>query len=88
MACRVFAHRLGEYNIPVIEISPGVIRTRMTAPVVEKYDRLIAGDLLVTKRWGEPEDVARAVSAFAAGYLDYSTGECIEVGGGFRMRRL
>ena len=88
MSVKLFAHRLGEYGIPVIEISPGIIATDMTSGVKEKYDDLIASDLLVTKRWGQPEDVARVVSCFAAGDLDYSTGECIEVGGGFRLRRL
>ena len=88
MAVKLFAHRLGEHGIPVIEIAPGIIETDMTSTVKEKYDNLIAGDLLVTKRWGKPEDIARVVSCFAAGHLDYSTGECIEVGGGFGLRRL
>lgn len=88
MAAKLYAERLGEYGIPVIEIAPGIIKTDMTSAVTEKYDKLIAEGLLVTKRWGYPEDIARAVSAFAAGHLDYSTGECIEVGGGFGLRRL
>jgi NAD(P)-dependent dehydrogenase (short-subunit alcohol dehydrogenase family) len=88
MAARLFAHRLGEFGIPVIEIAPGVIATDMTAGVQEKYDRLIADGLLVTPRWGQPDDVARVVASFARGDLDYCTGQCIEVGGGFGMRRL
>ncbi len=88
MAAKLYAHRLGEYGIPVLEVCPGIIMTPMTAGVKEKYDKLIAEGLLINKRWGQPEDVAGVVSAFAQGYLDYSTGESIEVGGGFGMRRL
>ena len=80
--------RLGEHGIPVIEIAPGIIETPMTAVVKEKYDKLIAGGLLVNRRWGQPEDVAAVVSAFARGDLDYCTGQTIEVGGGFGLRRL
>jgi len=87
MAAKGFANRLGEYDIPVIEISPGVIRSDMTEPHRKNIDRSIADGRLVTRRWGEPEDVARVVAAFARGDLDYSTGERIEVGGGLGMRR-
>ena len=41
----------------------------MTAPVKEKYDRLIAGGLTVENRWGMPEDVGRAVAMLARGEL-------------------
>ncbi len=88
MAVRLYADRLGEYGIPVIEIRPGIIETPMTSVVKEKYDKLIAEGLLVNRRWGQPEDVAALVSAFAQGCLDYSTGESIEVSGGFGIRRL
>ena len=88
MAAKLYADRLGEYDIPVIEIRPGIIETPMTSVVKEKYDKLIAEGLLVNRRWGQPEDVAALVSAFAQGHLDYSTGESIEVSGGFGVRRL
>jgi len=88
MAAKLYAHRLGEYGIPVSEICPGIIETRMTSGVKEKYDRLIDAGLLVTPRWGQPEDVANLVAAFAQGALDYATGAAIEVGGGFGLRRL
>jgi len=88
MAAKLYAHRLGEYGIPVIALSPGIIETPMTSAVKEKYDKLIAEGLLINARWGQPEDIAAAVSAFARGDLDYSTGESIEVGGGFGLRRL
>ena len=88
MAAQLYAHRLGDYGIPVLQIAPGVIQTPMTSVVKEKYDKLIAEGLLINKRWGQPEDIASAISAFARGDLDYATGACIEVGGGFGMRRL
>lgn len=88
MAAKLYADRLGEYGIPVIEIRPGIIQTPMTSPVKDKYDKLIAEGLLVTRRWGQPDDVAALVSAVARGCLDYSTGESIEVSGGFGLRRL
>lgn len=88
MAAQLWAHRLAEFGIPVIEIRPGVIETDMTAGVKDKYDKLIGDGLFPQKRWGTPQDVARAVSAFARGDLDYSTGVSIDVSGGFQIRRL
>jgi 3-oxoacyl-[acyl-carrier protein] reductase len=88
MAAKLYAHRLADNGIPVIEIQPGIIETPMTSGVKNKYDTLIADGLLPTKRWGKPQDVAALVAAFARGDLDYSTGESIEVGGGFGLRRL
>src|SRR5687767_7618031 len=88
MAVQLWAARLAEFEIPVIEIRPGIIATDMTSGVKEKYDKLIGEGLLPQRRWGTPEDVARAVSAFARGDLDYSTGVAIDVSGGFQIRRL
>jgi len=88
MAARVFADRLSSEGIPVFEVRPGIIRTDMTAPVHERYDALIAGGLVPQRRWGEPEDVARAVVAIARGDFDYSTGLVVDVGGGLTMPRL
>ena len=88
MAAKLFAHRLGEHGIPVIEISPGIIASDMANVHKENIDKMIASGRLTTSRWGQPEDVAALVSAFARGDLDYSTGERIEVGGGLGMNRL
>jgi NAD(P)-dependent dehydrogenase (short-subunit alcohol dehydrogenase family) len=85
---RVFADRLAEYGIGVYEIRPGIIKTDMTAPVQEKYERLIKNGLVPQKRWGYPEDVGKAVAAVAEGYFDYSTGLVIEVSGGMNIQRL
>ncbi|QXD15135.1 3-ketoacyl-ACP reductase [Rhodocaloribacter litoris] len=88
MATRLWAVRLGPYGIPVYEVRPGIIRSDMTAGVQEKYDRLIADGLLVQARWGEPEDVGRAVAMLVRGDLPYSTGQVIMVDGGLHLERL
>jgi NAD(P)-dependent dehydrogenase (short-subunit alcohol dehydrogenase family) len=88
MAVKLYAHRLGEHGIPVIEIRPGIIRSDMSLVHKEAIDRMIAEGRLVTPRWGKAEDVACIVAAFSRGELDYSTGETIEVGGGLGLRRL
>ncbi len=88
MMTKLYAHRLAEYNIGVFEISPGIIATDMTSAVKNKYDKLIAEGLTPIKRWGQPEDVAKAVGAIAEGRLDFSTGTVINVDGGFHLRRL
>ncbi|HEY5311813.1 MAG TPA: 3-ketoacyl-ACP reductase [Pirellulales bacterium] len=84
----LFADRLAEHGIGVFEVCPGVIATDMTGPVKQKYDRLIAEGLSPIRRWGQPEDVARAVAALVSGAFGFSTGETINVDGGFHIRRL
>jgi len=88
MMTMLYADRLAEYGIGVFEIRPGIIMTDMTSMVKDKYDKLIADGLTPTKRWGYPEDIARAVGAIAEGRLDFSTGQVINVDGGFHLRRL
>lgn len=88
MMTALFADRLAEAGIRVYEIRPGIIRTDMTSVVQAKYDRLIGEGITPIRRWGEPADVAKAVLAVAEGYLPYSTGEVINVDGGFHLHRL
>lgn len=88
MVTELFAARLAEYGINVYEIRPGIIRTDMTATVTKKYEDLIAGGLLPIARMGEPADIAKAVSALASGALPYSTGEVLNIDGGFHIRTL
>lgn len=88
MATQLWAARLGEYDLPVYEIRPGVTRSDMTAGVREKYDRMIADGLCVQRRWGEPEDVGRACALLARGELAYSTGQVLHVDGGLTLARL
>lgn len=88
MMTQLFAVRLGESDIPVYEIRPGVTRTDMTAGVTEKYDRMIAGGLTLQRRWAVPEDVGKAVAMLVRGDLAYSTGQVIMVDGGMTIGRL
>ena len=88
MMTSLFADRLVAHGIRVYEIRPGIILTDMTEAVVGKYDRMISDGVFPIARWGSPEDVAKAVAAFANGAFPYSTGEVINVDGGFHLRRL
>jgi NAD(P)-dependent dehydrogenase (short-subunit alcohol dehydrogenase family) len=88
MMTALFADRLAEHSITVYEIRPGVIETDMTSGVKEKYDRLIDDGLTPMRRWGQPDDIGRAVIAIAEGYLPFSTGEVLNVDGGFHLHRL
>ena len=88
MMTALFAHRLAEYGIRVYEVRPGVIATDMTSKVRDHYDKLIGEGMAPIRRWGQPEDVAAAVVAIAGGALPFSTGEVINVDGGFHLRRL
>lgn len=88
MAARTFADRLAGSGVRVYEVRPGIIRTDMTAPVREKYDKLIGEGLVPQGRWGLPEDVGKAVAALAKGAFAYSTGLVLEVSGGMNIRRL
>jgi len=88
MLTPLYAARLAEYGIHVYEIRPGIIATDMTGPVKPKYDELIAGGLTPIRRWGQPADIGKAVVALAQDLLPFSTGEVINVDGGFHLRQL
>ena len=86
MMTQLYAIRLAEFGIGVFEIQPGVIETDMTGPVKEKYDAMFAEGLAPINRWGQPEDVGKAVVAVALGHFPYSTGQVFQVDGGFHLR--
>jgi len=88
MATKLWAVRLGEFGIPVYEVRPGIIQTDMTAGVKEKYDKLIGEGLLVQSRWGQPQDIGKAVAMMVRGDIAYSTGQVVMVDGGFTLQRL
>jgi len=88
MMTALYADRLAEHGIHVFELRPGIMQTDMTSAVREKYDGLIAEGITPIRRWGQPSDVGRAVVAIAEGYFPFSTGEVINVDGGFSLRRL
>ncbi len=88
MATKLFAVRLGEFDIPVFEVRPGIIKTDMTTGVKDKYDNLIEEGLCLQPRWGQPEDVGKAVAAIAAANFRYSTGQVFMIDGGLTVSRL
>ncbi len=88
MSVALYAQRLAAENVQVFEIRPGIVRTDMIAAVEKAYEEKIASGLVPQRRMGEGEDVARAVRAIADGLLDYSTGQVIDVDGGFHLRTL
>ena len=88
MMTKLFATRLADENVLVYEVCPGVIESDMTAPVKQKYDSLIEDGLSPIRRWGTGDDVAGAVSMLVSGALPFTTGERINIDGGFHIRRL
>ncbi|MCI7805578.1 MAG: 3-ketoacyl-ACP reductase [Spirochaetales bacterium] len=88
MLTTLFSDRLASEGILVHEVRPGVIATDMTSAVQAKYDRLIEDGLFPIARWGTPEDVAGAVSALVSDKFLYTTGNYIDVDGGFHIKRL
>ncbi len=88
MASQLWAARLAAEGIQVMELRPGIMATDMTAGVKEKYDALLAGGLVPQMRWGNPADVGLAVRAVLSGHFPFSTGDVINIDGGFHLRRL
>ena len=88
MLTTLYADRLASEGILVHEVRPGVIDTDMTSTVHGKYNKLIDEGVFPIARWGKPEDVANAVSALASDKFMYTTGNYIDVDGGFHIRRL
>lgn len=88
MSVALWAARLASNNIGVFEIRPGIIRTDMISAVEDVYEKRIADGLLPQRRMGEGSDIARVVRSIAEGALDYSTGQVINVDGGFHLRTL
>jgi len=88
MVSQLWAVRLADQGVQVLELRPGIMATDMTAAVKDRYDRLIAEGLVPQRRWGTPEDVGRAVRAVLAGHFAFTTGDVIHLDGGFHLRRL
>ena len=88
MLTTLFADRLAAEGILVHEVRPGVIATDMTSTVTAKYDKLIQDGVFPIARWGTPQDVADAVSVMCSDKLRYTTGNYLDVDGGFHIIRL
>ena len=90
MLTKLFAVRLAEYGINVYEVCPGIIETDMTSNEATRdyYDAKLVTGLSPINRWGQPEDVAKAVGAIARGAFPFSTGSVFDVDGGWHLRHL
>jgi 3-oxoacyl-[acyl-carrier protein] reductase len=88
MMTMLFADQLADSGIRVYEIRPGIIATDMTASVQSKYNQMIEDGVFPIRRWGRADDIARVVVQLADGLLPYSTGQVINIDGGFHLRRL
>ena len=60
----------------------------MTEGVQEKYNRLFESGVFPIKRWGQPEDVAVVASFMASDAFSYTTGDYVDVDGGFHIKSL
>jgi NAD(P)-dependent dehydrogenase (short-subunit alcohol dehydrogenase family) len=85
MMTKLFALRLAKAGIPVFEVRPGIIRTPMTEAVAQKYEARFKDGLVPMNRWGEAEDVAKAVGQLAGGALQFATGSVLHVDGGLSI---
>jgi NAD(P)-dependent dehydrogenase (short-subunit alcohol dehydrogenase family) len=88
MVTKLFATKLGDFDIPVYEVRPGIIDTDMTSGVKEKYDQLFNEGLSIQRRWGTSDDVGKAVAALLRNDFSYSTGQVIMIEGGMTIGRL
>lgn len=88
MLTTLYADRLASEGITVNEVRPGVIATDMTKVVHGKYDELISEGIFPIARWGTPDDVANAVSLLVSDRLRYTTGDHLDIDGGFHIKRL
>lgn len=88
MLTKLFATRLGEHGIAVFEVRPGIFQTDMTAPAFDKYDPYIRSGGVPMRRWGQPEEIGKAVATLATGALPFATGIHVDIGGGLHLHRL
>lgn len=88
MLTTLFADRLASEGIVVNEVRPGVVATDMTSTVTAKYDKMVEDGVFPIARWGRPEDVAEMVSLFCSDKVLYTTGNYVDVDGGFHIKRL
>ncbi len=78
------ARELGSREITVNAITPGYIKTEMTAGMSEEQVSKLLGQIPLA-RLGESEDVAELVTFLASPAAGYITGEIIAVNGGMHM---
>ena len=87
MVSKAFAVRLGEENISVYDVQPGLIATDMTEPVIEMYEQRAKEGLTLLPRVGQPEDMGAIIASLASGKLPYTTGQAISADAGMLVPR-
>jgi NAD(P)-dependent dehydrogenase (short-subunit alcohol dehydrogenase family) len=87
MVSKTFSVRLGQENIAVYDVQPGLIATEMTAPVIEMYDQRAKDGLTLFPRVGQPEDMGGVIASLASGKLPYTTGQVISADAGMLVPR-
>ena len=88
MLTKLFATRLAPHGIRVFEVRPGIIDTDMTAGVRDRYVQRIEEGLTPIRRMGTAQEVGAAVACLATADLPFSTGDTLNVDGGFHLRSL
>ncbi len=78
------AREVGKKGVTANCIAPGFIQTDMTATLPDPVKKA-AKDIIPVKRFGTPEDVAKAVAFLASEDAGYITGQVLCVDGGMAM---
>lgn len=78
------ARELASRNITANCVAPGYIQTDMTASLSEEV-RVAVLDKIPLARYGQPEDIAKAVAFLASDDASYITGQVLAVDGGMTM---
>lgn len=83
LLAKTLARELGRYGINSNAVGPGLIRTRLTAPLLKdpKFMRKYK-DLIPLGKIGVPEDIAGPATFLASGDADYISGVLLFVDGG------
>lgn len=81
---RVMAHELGEYNVRVNAVAPGVTKTDMVEASMSEAAIQTAVQSTRLKRMGVPSEIADAVLFLASDLASYVTGEVLRVDGGLQ----
>lgn len=77
-----WAKELSRFGIRVADVAPGFIETEMTASMKEEA-KARASNLVPLKRWGKPDNIARAVAFIFEN--DYFSGRTLEVDAALRI---
>jgi 3-oxoacyl-[acyl-carrier protein] reductase len=78
------AQELGSRGVRANVVAPGYVKTQLTDAIPEEAQQQMLG-LTPLGRFGEPEDVARAVRFLSSDDASFITGEVVVVGGGLGM---